>query len=67
MRCFEFFNSVLIKNREIDSNFFRIFYFKFFNFFEIFKFNRPVFDEPAKPVSIGFVDFYKNWPVFNEI
>jgi hypothetical protein len=32
VRDFESLNSVLTKNLEINSSFFRIFYFKFFNF-----------------------------------
>jgi hypothetical protein len=41
---FEFFNSVLTKIVEIDSRFFRIFYFKKFQNFNFFKkFDRPVF------------------------
>jgi hypothetical protein len=42
-RYFEFFNSVLTKNIAMDSNFFRIFYYKCFQIFENFKFDWPVF------------------------
>jgi hypothetical protein len=42
-RYFEFFNSVLTKNVAMDSNFFRIFYYKCFQIFENFKFDWPVF------------------------
>jgi hypothetical protein len=43
MCCFEFLNSDLTKNLEIDSSFFRIFYFNFYKIFENFKFDRPGF------------------------
>jgi hypothetical protein len=43
VRDFEFFNSILTRNHEIDSSFFRILYFNLFHFFENFKFYRPVF------------------------
>jgi hypothetical protein len=52
--CFEFLNSVLTKNLEMDSSFFRIFYFKCFQIFENFKFDRLVFRKPV----------HKNQPVF---
>jgi hypothetical protein len=60
---FEFLNSILTKNFEIDSSFFRIFYFKMFQFFENCKFDGPVF---GKPVPTGFAHFHKNQPVFVE-
>jgi hypothetical protein len=57
---FEFLNSILTKIFEIDSSFFRIFYFKMFQLFENCKFDRPVF---GKPVPTGFAHFHKNRPV----
>jgi hypothetical protein len=42
---------------------FRSFISKIANFFLKNKFNRPIFDEPTKLVSVG---FYKNQPIFED-
>jgi hypothetical protein len=42
---FDFLNSILIKNLEMDSSFFRIFVFQIF---ENFKFDQPIFDKPDR-------------------
>jgi hypothetical protein len=62
-RWFNFLNSVLTKNLEVDSSFFRIFYL-FFQIFENFKFDRLIFQKPEKPVSTGFSSFCENRLVF---
>jgi hypothetical protein len=64
---FEFFNSLLIKNLKIHSSFFRNFYFKISQNFNKFKFSRPIFGEPAKPVPTDFVGFHENQPIFDDI
>jgi hypothetical protein len=58
-RCFDILNSVLTKNLEMNSSFFRIIY--LFLIFEKFKFDRPVFQKPA---PTDFSNFNKNQSVF---
>jgi hypothetical protein len=58
-RCFEFLNSVLTKNLEMDYSFFRLFISKFLNFWN-FKFDRSVFKKLVKPILTSVFDFYEN-------
>jgi hypothetical protein len=59
MCSFEFLNSVLTKQFEIDSSFFRFFYFK------NFKTDRSFFNKPMRSILISFSNSRENWPVFN--
>jgi hypothetical protein len=61
MRYFEFLNSVLIKTLEMDSSFFRIFYFKKF---KNFQFDRSIFQKLMKLVPVNFSGFHENRSVF---
>jgi hypothetical protein len=64
MCYFEFLNSVLIKNVEMDSSFLYNFYFNFFQNFKFFKFDRPGFKKLVKPTPTDFSGFRENRPVF---
>jgi hypothetical protein len=57
---FEFLNSVLIKNLEIDSSLVKNFYFIFLNF----NFDQLVLKNPVKPILTGSSGFYENQLVF---
>jgi hypothetical protein len=61
MRCLDFLNSVLTKNLKMDSSFFRIFYFKIVQIFEILKFNQLVFRKPVNRSSPVFEQFFNPW------
>jgi membrane-anchored protein YejM (alkaline phosphatase superfamily) len=61
MRYFKFLNSVLIKTLEMDSSFFRIFYFKKF---KNFQFDRSIFQKLMKLVPVNFSGFHENRSVF---